>query len=235
MSILRRNPYLWVVQARAWNRARKRKYCANDSLSDRPWRTAEKWWAIAKRLRHRTLTPGCPGSNPGSLAGVWQGPQYLYVFSYRYPPWPTSGKLIKGPSQGPVGFVKINLCANATVIGSRILLLAIRLRSVKTLKSVRRSRTRPSGACISPRMLSRGICSLGKRQRLAVLRLTVNQFPRGKHWRFNSSLPCFHDTAQQAHVDAVNNLSVSREKTCRWYELVRDSQIISWKYKKRGL
>ena len=30
---------------------------------------------------------------------------------------------------------------------------------------------------------------LGKRQRLAVLQLTVNQFPRGKHWRFNSSLP----------------------------------------------
>ncbi len=30
---------------------------------------------------------------------------------------------------------------------------------------------------------------LGKRQRLAVLRLTVNQFPSGKHWRFNSSLP----------------------------------------------
>ena len=29
----------------------------------------------------------------------------------------------------------------------------------------------------------------GKRQRLAVLRLTVNQFPSGKHWRFNSSLP----------------------------------------------
>lgn len=28
----------------------------------------------------------------------------------------------------------------------------------------------------------------GKRQRLAVLRLTVNQFPSGKHWRFNSSL-----------------------------------------------
>ena len=32
---------------------------------------------------------------------------------------------------------------------------------------------------------------LGKRQRLAVLRLTVNQFPSGKHWRFNSSLPHF--------------------------------------------
>lgn len=30
---------------------------------------------------------------------------------------------------------------------------------------------------------------MGKRQRLAVLRLTVNQFPSGKHWRFNSSLP----------------------------------------------
>ena len=30
---------------------------------------------------------------------------------------------------------------------------------------------------------------LGKRQRLAVLRLTVNQFPSGKHCRFNSYLP----------------------------------------------
>lgn len=30
---------------------------------------------------------------------------------------------------------------------------------------------------------------MGKRQRLAVLQLTVNQFPSGKHWRFNSSLP----------------------------------------------
>ena len=30
---------------------------------------------------------------------------------------------------------------------------------------------------------------MGKRQRLAVLRLTVNQFPSGKHWKFNSSLP----------------------------------------------
>ena len=30
---------------------------------------------------------------------------------------------------------------------------------------------------------------LGKRQRLAVLRRTVNPFPSGKHWRFNSSLP----------------------------------------------
>lgn len=89
------------------------------------------------------------------------------------------------------------------------------VRSVKTLKSVRRSRTRPSGACISPRMLSRGICSLEKRQRLEVLRLTVNQFPCGKHWRFNSSLLHFHSAVQQAHVDAVNNLSVSREKTCR--------------------
>ena len=29
----------------------------------------------------------------------------------------------------------------------------------------------------------------GKQQRLAVLQLTVNQFPSGKHWRFNSSLP----------------------------------------------
>ena len=34
-----------------------------------------------------------------------------------------------------------------------------------------------------------GVPILGKRQRLAVLRLTVNQFPSGKHWRFNSSLP----------------------------------------------
>lgn len=30
-------------------------------------------------------------------------------------------------------------------------------------------------------------CLLGKRQQLAVLRRTVNPFPRGKHWRFNSS------------------------------------------------
>ncbi len=27
----------------------------------------------------------------------------------------------------------------------------------------------------------------GERQRLVVLRRTVNPFPRGKHWRFNSS------------------------------------------------
>lgn len=36
---------------------------------------------------------------------------------------------------------------------------------------------------------NRPMAVMGKRQRLAVLRLTVNQFPSGKHWRFNSSLP----------------------------------------------
>lgn len=36
-----------------------------------------------------------------------------------------------------------------------------------------------------------GVPILGKRQRLAVLQRTVNPFPRGKHWRFNSSLPHF--------------------------------------------
>jgi hypothetical protein len=36
---------------------------------------------------------------------------------------------------------------------------------------------------------NRLVAVLGKRQRLAVLQLTVNQFPSGKHWRFNSSLP----------------------------------------------
>lgn len=36
---------------------------------------------------------------------------------------------------------------------------------------------------------NRLVAVLGKRQRLAVLRLTVNQFPSGKHCRFNSYLP----------------------------------------------
>lgn len=36
---------------------------------------------------------------------------------------------------------------------------------------------------------NRLVTVLGKRQRLAMLQLTVNQFPSGKHWRFDSSLP----------------------------------------------
>lgn len=46
---------------------------------------------------------------------------------------------------------------------------------------------------------NRLVAVLGKRQRLAVLRLTVNQFPSGKHWRFNSSLPHF----TQLHKNTV--------------------------------
>ena len=58
---------------------------------------------------------------------------------------------------------------------------------------------------------------LGERQRLAVLRQTVNLFPSGKHWRFNSSLPrckvapCYvsvADSSQKMKTVAENGMKI---------------------------
>ena len=50
---------------------------------------------------------------------------------------------------------------------------------------------------------------MGKRQRLAVLRLTVNQFPSGKHWRFNSSLP--HALLNIVYVTRLTSFGVMND------------------------
>ena len=62
----------------------------------------------------------------------------------------------------------------------------------------------------------------GERQRLVVLRRTVNPFPRGKHWRFNSSFAHFGVMSRESNLArknqyqepvyacAVNCLSVKR-------------------------
>lgn len=47
---------------------------------------------------------------------------------------------------------------------------------------------------------------LGKRQRLAVLRLTVNQFLSGKHCRFNSYLPHVSSSLPDRQEQAVTAL-----------------------------
>lgn len=53
---------------------------------------------------------------------------------------------------------------------------------------------------------NRLIAVSGKRQRLAVLQLTVNQFPGGKHWRFNSSLPHVSGSLPDRQEQAVTAL-----------------------------
>lgn len=65
----------------------------------------------------------------------------------------------------------------------------------------------------------------GERQRLVVLRRTVNPFPRGKHWRFNSSFAHFGVMSRESNLArknqyqepvyacAVNCLSVKKERS----------------------
>ena len=53
---------------------------------------------------------------------------------------------------------------------------------------------------------NRLVAVLGKRQRLAVLRLTVNQFPSGKRWRFDSSLPHASGSLPDRQEQAVTAL-----------------------------
>ena len=54
--------------------------------------TLTEQWAIAKRLRHGTLTPAPPGSIPGSLVGA--EPPHMTHFHVKSSS-PTSGKLSK--------------------------------------------------------------------------------------------------------------------------------------------
>ena len=53
---------------------------------------------------------------------------------------------------------------------------------------------------------NRRMTVMGKRQRLAVLRLTVNQFLSGKRWRFDSSLPHASGSLPDRQEQAVTAL-----------------------------
>lgn len=55
-------------------------------------------------------------------------------------------------------------------------------------------------------IVNRLMAVMGKRQRLAVLQLTVNQFPSGKHWRFDSSLPHASGSLPDRQEQAVTAL-----------------------------
>lgn len=73
----------------------------------------------------------------------------------------------------------------------------------------------------------------GERQRLVVLRRTVNPFPRGKHWRFNSSFAHFGVMSRESNLArknqyqepvyacAVNCLSVKRNALCSISQAVK--------------
>ncbi len=55
-------------------------------------------------------------------------------------------------------------------------------------------------------IVNRLMAVMGKRQRLAVLQLTVNQFTSGKRWRFDSSLPHASGSLPDRQEQAVTTL-----------------------------
>lgn len=70
---------------------------------------------------------------------------------------------------------------------------------------------------------------MGKRQRLAVLRLTVNQFPSGKQQRFDSSLPHFAEIKQSVRYGSGSRYCVNIQvrQTAGRYPTDKQQKIIT--------
>lgn len=98
------SPAMRIIPAGSWNWQTARERSGNDYLPVGASGKMQEVMGYRQAVKAQDFDSCIPGSSPGSLVGDFGvSPKWIF-FHCLASHFPTSGKLIKEPSQGSVGF-----------------------------------------------------------------------------------------------------------------------------------